>query len=90
MVHDVKQSKSVFEAKAVEGPAWSVGEPSEEARLEVRVGPAFSPPCLFSLRSGQGGHPLAHDVKQSKSVVEAIAVEGPAGSVGEPSEETRP
>jgi hypothetical protein len=39
----VKQSKSVGEARAVEGPAWSVSEPSDEARLEVldRVEPEF-------------------------------------------------
>jgi hypothetical protein len=33
---DVKQSKSVDDARAIESPAGSVDEPSEEARLEVR------------------------------------------------------
>ncbi len=81
------------DARAVEGPAWSVSEPSDEARLEVlqivRVGPVFLPPCLFSLRSGQGGQSLAHDVKQSRSIVEVRAVDGPAWSVSEPSDEAR-
>jgi hypothetical protein len=91
LAHDVKQSKSVIEARAVEGPAWSVREPSDEARLEVLelVGPEFLPPCLFLLRTGQGSQPVAHDVKQSKSVVEARAVEGPAWSASEPSDEAR-
>ena len=37
MEHDVKQSRSLVEARAVEGPAWSVREPSDEARVEVLV-----------------------------------------------------
>jgi hypothetical protein len=73
------------DARAVDGPVWAVSEPGDEARLEVlvRVGPVFLPPCLFSLRSGQGSQPLAqaHDVKKLRSVVEARAVEGPAWSV---------
>ena len=36
MACDVKQSKSVDDARAIESPAGSVDEPSEEARLEVR------------------------------------------------------
>ena len=32
MVHDVKQSKSVADASAVEGPALSVDEPSEQSK----------------------------------------------------------
>ena len=35
LVRDVKQSKSVDDARAIESPAGSVDEPSEEARLEV-------------------------------------------------------
>ena len=90
LAHDAKQSKSLVEARAVAGPAWSVSGPRDEARLEVlvKVRFVFLPPCLFSLRSGQEGPPLAHDAKQSKSVVEARAVAGPAWSVSEPSDET--
>jgi hypothetical protein len=40
-------SKSVVEASAVKGTAWSVSESSYEARLEVRVGPMDLAPCLF-------------------------------------------
>ena len=39
----------------------------------------FFPPCLFPLRSGQGGQPhgACHDdVEQSKSVADARALEG--------------
>ena len=43
MVHDVKQSKSVADARAVEGPALFVDEPSElKSVAETRAveGPA--------------------------------------------------
>jgi hypothetical protein len=76
LAHDVKQLRSVVEARAVDGPAWSVSEPSDEARLEVlvRVGPVFLPPCLFSPRSGQGSQHQAHDVNISdRSLHESIA-----------------
>ncbi len=43
--------------------------------------------ALFLLRSGQGGQALAHDVKQSMSVVDEGAFEGPAGSDEGPSDE---
>ena len=46
MVHDVKQSKSVADARAVEGLALSVGEPSEQSKsvADARAveGPALS------------------------------------------------
>ena len=46
MVHDVKQSKSVAYARAVEGPALSVDEPSELSKsvADARAveGPALS------------------------------------------------
>ncbi len=50
--HVLRQSKSIAEARAVEGPAWSDGEPSDDARLEISVGPVFSPHCLLLLRIG--------------------------------------
>jgi hypothetical protein len=45
----VKQSKSVVEAREVEGPAWSAHEPSDESRLEVLdwAGPEVLPPYLW-------------------------------------------
>ena len=46
MVHDVKQSKSVADARAIEGPALSVGEPCELLKSVVDgravEGPALS------------------------------------------------
>ena len=43
----------------------------------------FFPPCLFPFAAG---NPVVRDVKQSKSVADARAVEGPALFVDEPSE----
>ena len=46
MVHDVKQSTSVADARAVEGPALFVDEPSEPSRTvadaQAVEGPALS------------------------------------------------
>ena len=80
VVHDVKQSKSVADARAVEGPALSVDEPSEQLK-SVADARAVEGLCLFPLRSGQGSQPrgaMVHDVKQSESVADVRAVEGPA------------
>ena len=63
MVHGVKQSKSVADARAVEGPALSVDEPSElKSVAETRAieGPALS---------------VDEPSEQSKSVADARAVE---------------
>ena len=102
LVHDVKQSKSVADARAVEGPALSVDEPSEllksVAKTRAVEGPALSVDepgelsksvadaravkglCFFRLAcfcfaAGKAASPVAHDVKQSKSVADARAVE---------------
>ena len=37
MVHDVKQSKSVADARAVEGPVLFVDEPSEQSKFVADV-----------------------------------------------------
>ncbi len=52
-------------------------------------GLSFSLLACFSslLRSGQGGQPLAHDVQQSMSVVDAGAGKGAVGSNETPSDE---
>ena len=68
MVHDVKQSKSVADARVIEGPAWSVDDPSEQSKsvADARAveGPAWS---------------VDDPSELSKSVVyaPARAVEGP-------------
>ena len=95
MACDVKQSKSVDDARAMESPAGSVDEQSENARLEIRgwqsvAGPVFFPHlAFFRFAAGKAASPVARDVKQSKSVDDARAIESPAGSVDEPSERAR-
>ena len=64
MVHDVKQSKSVADARVVEGPALSVdvqGELKSVAETRAVEGPALS---------------VDEPSEQSKSVADARAVEG--------------
>ncbi len=55
----MKQSKSVVEARAAEGPAWSVREPSDAARLEVLdpVGPEFCLLAFFRFAAGKEACP---------------------------------
>ena len=99
-----KLSKSVSDARAVEGPALSVDEPSELNSVAVARavdGPALSVDepselsksvadaraaeglCFFRLAcfrfaAGKAASPVVHDVKQSESVADVRAVEGPA------------
>ena len=54
------------------------------------AGPVFFPHlAFFRFAAGKAASPVACDVKQSKSVDDARAIESPAGSVDEPSEEAR-
>ena len=89
VVHDVKQSKSVADARAVEGPAFFVDEPSELSKTiaDTRAveGLCFYRLSCFLFATGKAASPVVYDVKQSKSVADARAVEGPAFSVDEPS-----
>ena len=84
MVYDVKQSKSVANASAVEGPALSVDEPSElsksvaDARAVQVEGLCFYRLACFRFEAGKAASPVVHDVKQSESVADVRAVEGPA------------
>ena len=78
VVHDVKQSKSVADASAVEGPALSVDEPSEQLKSVAVEGLCFYRLACFRFAAGKAASPVVHDVKQSKSVAYARAVEGPA------------
>ena len=48
MVHDVKQSKSVADARAVEGPALFVDEPSEQSK-SISGARAVEGLCFFRL-----------------------------------------
>ena len=93
MVHDVKQSKSVADERAVEGPALFVDEPSELSKsvADARAveGPYFYPLAFFRFAAGKAASPVVYDVKQSKSVADASAVEGPALSVDEPIEQLK-
>ena len=65
MVHDVKQSNSVANERAVEGPALSVDEPSELSK-SVADARAVEGPALS----------VDEPSEQSKSVADARAVEG--------------
>ena len=65
MVHAVKQSKSVADAGAVEGPALSVDEPGEQSK-SVADARAVEGPALSVDEPGE----------QSKSVADARAVAG--------------
>ena len=82
MVHDVKQSKYVADASAVEDPALSVDEPCEQSKsiADARAveGPCFYRFACFRCAAGKAASPVVYDVKQSKSVADARAVEGPA------------
>ena len=70
----------------------SVDDPSELSRSvayarAVQVeGLCFYRLACFGFAAGKAASPVVHDVKQSKSVADARAVEGPALSVDEPSE----
>ncbi len=57
--HDIKQPWDGVEARAVEGPAWSVSEPSIDARLEVLdwVGPVFYHVAFFLFVAGKEASP---------------------------------
>ena len=81
-MYDVKQSKSVADARAVEGPALSVDEPSEQSKSVAYAG-AVEGLCFYRLAGfrfavGKAASPGVHDVKQSESVADVRAVEGPA------------
>ena len=76
VVHDLKQSKSVADARAVKGPALFVNEPSELSKKSVADARAVEGPAVSVDEPGE----------LSKSVAGARAVEGPAMSVNEPSE----
>ena len=90
VVHDVKQSKSVADARAVEGPGLSVDEPSvlskSVADARADEGLCFYRLACFRFAAGKAASPVVHGVKPpSKSVADARAVESPALSVDEPS-----
>ena len=93
MVHDVKQSKSVADASAVEGPALSVDEPSKLSKsvADARAveGLCFYRLACFSFAAGKAASPVVYDVTHSKSVADASAVEGPALSVDEPGAQSK-
>ena len=77
--------ESVADARAVEGPALSVDEPSEQlksvADARALEGLCFFRLAFFRFAADKAASPMVHDVKQSKSVAYARAVEGPALSV---------
>ena len=68
MVHDVKQSKSVADASAVEGPALFVDEPSEQlksvAYARAVEGLCFYHLACFSFAADKAASPVVYDVKQ--------------------------
>ena len=74
--------ESVADARAVEGPALSVDEPSEQLKSVADAGAleglCFFRLALFRFAADKAASPMVHDVKQSKSVAYARAVEGPA------------
>ena len=82
MEHDVKHSKSVADAGAVEGPALSVDEPSEQSKSVADARTVDGPCCYrfacFRLAAGKAASPVVYDVTQSKSAAYARAVKGPA------------
>ena len=79
VVYGVKQLKSVANARAVEGPAWFADEPSQDVRLVVRAGARiFCVLAWFRFAADKAASTVAYGVKQSKSVANARAVEGPA------------
>jgi hypothetical protein len=79
VAHDEKPSKSVVDAAVIEHLAWSVGELSREAGLEVREAswrvffPHFA--FFFCFAAGKTVGPVAHDEKPSKSVIDAAVIE---------------
>ena len=78
----MKLSKSVADARVVEGPALSVDEPSEQSK-SVAYARAVEGLCFFRLAffcfaADKAASPMVHDVKQSKSIAYARVVEGPA------------
>ena len=78
------------QSRRLEGPALSVDEPSELSKsvADARAveGLFFFPLACFHFAAGKAASPMVHDVKQSKSVANERAVEGPALSVDDPSE----
>ena len=77
-----KLLKAVADARAVEGPALSVDEPSKQSK-SVAYAREVESLCFYRLAcfrfaAGKAKSPVVHDVKQSKSVADARAVEGPA------------
>ena len=86
-MHDVN---FVADARAFEGPALSVDEPSEQSKSVADAGAVeglwFFRLACFRFAVGKAASPVVHGVKQSKSVADARVVEGPALSVDEPSE----
>ena len=82
VVYDVKQSKSVADASAVEVPALSVDEPNKQLKslADARAveGLCFYRLACLRFAAGKAASPVVYDVKQSKSVADARAVEGPA------------
>ena len=78
----MKPSKSVADARAVEGPAMFVGEPSELSKsvADARAveGPYFYRLACFRFAAGKAASPVVHDVKPLESVADVRAVEGPA------------
>ena len=77
-----EQSKSVADARAVEGPALSVDEPSELSKSVADAtaveGRYFYPLACFRFAADKAASLVVYDVMQSKSVADARAVEGPA------------
>ena len=77
VVHVVTQSKSVADARA--GECCRLMSQAKKRALKSMLGAvlfSFSSPC--HLAAGKAVSPVVHVVKQSKSVADARAVEGPA------------
>ena len=68
----MKPSKSIADARAVEGAALFVDEPSELSKSVADArsveGLCFSRLACFRFAVGKAASPVVHDVKQSKSV----------------------
>ena len=86
-MYDVKQSnlKSVADASAVEGPALSVDEPSEQLKSAAYAGAVeglrFFRLACFRFAAGKAASPVVHDVKQSESVADISIPEFSSGNV---------
>ena len=79
-MHDAKLSKSVDDARAAEGPAWSVDEPSELSKsvadARAVAGLCFYRLACFRFAAGMAACPVVHDVKQSKSIANGKSSRG--------------